>query len=224
MKKFVMVVWIITLFVCGGCSSKHYYSFKPEQPVSIMASEKIVGFPLLHTGIENQGECVLESEKEIDEELMDIWEDQYIPISISREKYSDVLEPVLFSLSNDPEYHFNVIPSLTFKIHDDVCKQLMEETGCRYAVVPQIISKDSTTQTIINVGWFVPAGPIVVYGSFPLTVGLNADALPVFTLTLIDLTTREIIAQEVLASKTNLNKDSIEYPTTLIDKIDAACK
>ena len=57
-----------------------------------------------------------------------------------------------------------------------------------------------------------------------MTVGLNADALPVFTLTLIDLKTREIIAQEVLASKTNLNKDSIEYPTTLIDKIDAACK
>ena len=63
MKKFVMVVWIITLFVCGGCSSKHYYSFKSEEPVSIMASEKIMGFPLLIQALKTKVSVFLNQKK-----------------------------------------------------------------------------------------------------------------------------------------------------------------
>lgn len=214
-----IIVCVIIVIFLYGCSNSCRNSFRSSDFTGQKKTDKIIGLPLIAMGIHHDASCLIESENDIDKKLKSIWEDQYIPISKSKTAYSDCVGRIQKALSSYTNHYYVHSDVLSMTINEDLCRRLMENSGARYAVVPKIAPQNFTLKSTIHMIYFVPAGPIVIYGALPIPIATGQDEMPVFTLSLLDLETKTIVAEEIFASKKKINEECMRYPVRFISDI-----
>ncbi len=218
---------ILKLMICSlcfllvsACSSKYMYVSKSDDAVSPSPSEKILGLPIMFHPMQQSDECITKSENDIDKKLTGVWKGDYVPISASKTLYREQIEILLSIFTPNQDTSMRINSETLLKKGRQVCALLKEKTGCRYAVLPHCIKREFLSQTVIDVGYFIPAGPIIIYGSLPLPLSDKKDELPLYMLSLIDLEMNKVVTEVVYAKKIDIDADCLEFPTKIFKELD----
>lgn len=216
LKNYSFIFFMTICLCCVGCSSVNHYSYHSDQYHNFNSSEQVLGLPVLYCGVTPTGDCITENERIIDEALSDIWKSQYIPISQSNKKeYKILINELISNLTENPDIKSDLI----LKSREELFGNIIKTSGCRYATLPRIIKHDMTSQMTLNMGYAIPLGVTIIFGNFPLPLDIKKENLPVYTLSLIDMQEKRIIAEEVLGEKIDIDENSIEYPESLLTDI-----
>lgn len=78
---------------------------------------------------------------------------------------------------------------------------MADATGCRYLLLPTFAHHDLSARSIYHVAYAIPLFYVVIYGNIPISIGSGIEHMPVYTVTVIDMLTAEIVASEIFAER-----------------------
>lgn len=195
-----------------GCKSSHYSSFLPDNKIPYDGSAHIVGLPLLGNGVELTADCRNRMEMQIDQSLSKQWKARYVPIASLRQEHGLLADGWASQMA------CNYDLSVWLQGHTNLCRNIMQASGCRYAVVPTLGSCSCRKATSFTEFYIIPAGPVIVYGSLPVAFweypgGKNTF----FTMVLVDLEQGVTAAEEAMGVKTDLDQATLPVPGAMMD-------
>jgi len=209
-KKYSLIIVFILLFLIG-CINAHNYSYKIDD-----YDEDKLGYisalPIIFDGVTPSSECISKLEKNIDEELRGMWKEQYIPMSVGRQEYQPLIDALATHLAANSPKKINVNLESILKTQNEFCTNLTDTSRCRYVILPRAIIKNATSQMILGFIYAIPLGPVIIYGTIPVPLDPEDEDIPVYTLTLLDLEKKSIVAEEVIALKKDIADTCSKYP------------
>jgi hypothetical protein len=197
-----------------GCGTKNAFSYRaPFEPLP-PTTQAIVGLPLtVQNATLTPAQCAA-MEREIDAAMQAAFGAQYRPITATRGTLQEMAEPIAAGLASP------VGCRLLLENQRTNLASLAAASGCRYALVPQLVGHEASAQWGFDVFYVIPVGYIILVGHVPFPVGaLSVEHMPVYTVALIDLEKASVAAEEVYAWKTDLADESLTFPRNPIQRL-----
>ena len=216
MKRQTWRWWVMAAAVIGvsGCRSTRLDIHTYPGPVPQEGSAKILGLPLMGGGAQLDAAGRRQREQEIDESLGRRWESRYVPISEVRTAHKELLLPWAKGMVGNCDL------AARLRINAAQCRALGLAAGCRYAVLPTIGRCASTEANVLNIGYVIPAGMVIIVGSMPVFLGqYEIEDMPVCTMALIDLEEATVVSEALLATRDKKIDPFAAYPEALINGI-----
>ena len=212
-QRHKLIFFILTTLFLANCSSTSHYSYYPKTSSVSDLSGNILGLPLVLDGIEPNSECLAETEKDIDEKLLNIWKTNYIPISEGKNEYKSLVDELTNHISSNSEKALNLNIKTILENNQDLCNSLIKASGSRYAIVPRAIKSDVISKRTLLSYWVIPLLPFTCIGGVaPIPWSSKKGELSAYTLTLIDLEKKVVVSEYVSASKGKFENDCVDFP------------
>ena len=204
------------LLVVGmtGCKSSHYSSFLPEQKTPYDGSARIVGLPLLGNGVEVTASGQNRMEAQIDKSLSGLWKTRYMPIAQVRQEQGVLAE----SWTNQMTCNYDL--SVWLQGHPSLCRNIMQISGCRYAIVPTLGSSSKHKATTLIEIYVIPVFIVIICGAIPVAHWeYPSGKSTFFSMVLVDLDQEAIVAEETIGIKKELDQASLSIPGALMKEM-----
>ncbi len=195
-----------------GCRSAHYQGYIPPGQGTYAPSARVLGLPILGNGTNLTAESRAEMEARIDSGLTNVWASRYTPIAQIRRKQPELMKEWVGQMAGSYDL------SVRLAVHSNLCRRVMESSGCRYAVLPTYGACSVSRATELNIMYVIPAGPMVIYGSVPIFIGeYPGGRIPASTLQIIDLQAGKVMSEEHFAAYKEFDDPlAKEFPPVLL--------
>ncbi len=207
---------IMSLAVLTGCRTAYYESFRaPSTKGAPTGTDKILGWPLQIAGDALKGDQASAAARDVESVLARKLGDRLVPAATILGQNSPPIKEVEAAMKYCTAFSFHL------ESRKKALADLAKATGCRYLLLPAYATHDVTTRSEYHVAYAIPVGYIIVYGNVPIAMGSQrVDRMPVYTATVFDMTTGEIVRGDVYADK----KEASVFDIKCLDIIIARLK